>query len=105
MNFLVGLGGERSRTTYVVHHLSVTDDTCDEVLDLVVNTANDSNCDDSNACTADACDQVLGCSHTPIEGCATPVPTGSPWGAILLVTLLLATTMVTFRRRRPWLTG
>jgi hypothetical protein len=72
---------------------------------VAVSTADDLNCDDNNACTADACDQVLGCSHTPIEGCATPVPTGSPWGAILLVTLLLATTMVTFRRRRPWLTG
>ena len=36
-----------------------TDYSCDQALDVVMNITNDANCDDSNDCTADACDEVL----------------------------------------------
>ncbi len=35
-----------------------TDDSCDEVNDVVVNTPNDANCDDGVGCTTDSCDPV-----------------------------------------------
>jgi len=35
-------------------------------------------CLDNDPCTADACEEGLGCSYTPIEGCAQPVPSGPP---------------------------
>ncbi len=39
-----------------------TDDSCDEVNDVVVNTANDANCDDGMFCTGtETCDAVLDC--------------------------------------------
>jgi hypothetical protein len=49
--------------------VACTDDSCDEVGDVVVNAASDLNCDDADACTADSCDALLGCAHDPIELC------------------------------------
>ena len=60
-------------------------------------------CDDGDACTADACDQVSGCSNSPIPGCAVLLPVASRMGHMLIVGLLLATTIVVFRRRYPTL--
>jgi hypothetical protein len=46
-------------------------------------------CDDQDACTADACDDLVGCTHDPIPGCgAAAVPSGSVWGRALLGLLL-----------------
>jgi cysteine-rich repeat protein len=47
-------------------------------------------CDDGNACTADACDDVTGCSNTPIAcGAPVPIPAASGFGRALLAILLL----------------
>ncbi|MGE4606386.1 MAG: hypothetical protein AAEJ52_06565, partial [Myxococcota bacterium] len=78
-----------------------TDDACDEANDAIVHAPDDVNCDDGNICTADACDEVSGCTHTPIAQCVAPLPAASRLGDTLLVALLLATTIITFRRRRP----
>jgi hypothetical protein len=47
-------------------------------------------CDDDNGCTADSCDQVLGCGHEPIPDCAA-VPATSLWGQLMLGLLLTTT--------------
>ncbi|MFP6624618.1 MAG: hypothetical protein VCC20_14150, partial [Myxococcota bacterium] len=78
-----------------------TNDTCDDINDVVVNTPDSANCDDNNVCTADACDEVVGCTHVSVSPCYAPVPATSRWGEALLVTLLLATAIVTLRRRYP----
>jgi len=44
-----------------------TDDSCDEVNDVVVNTPNDGNCDDSVVCTTDSCDP--GDANAGADGC------------------------------------
>ncbi len=85
--------------------VACTDDGCDEATDSIVNTANSANCDDGDECTADACDEVAGCSNTPIPDCSVSVPAVSRWGDALIVVLVLATTIVTFRRRDPRPTG
>ncbi len=42
--------------------VACTDDICDEVNDLIVNTANDANCDDTQFCNgAETCDAALDC--------------------------------------------
>ncbi|MEO2136771.1 MAG: hypothetical protein ABGY28_04855, partial [bacterium] len=38
-----------------------TDDSCDELNDLIVNAVNDGNCEDGNLCTSDSCDAVSDC--------------------------------------------
>ena len=79
-----------------------TDDSCDEALDLVINTTNDGNCDDGNECTADACDDVLGCTHDVIPGCSVPVPVASDNGRVILVMMLaLVTFGFVYWRRHP----
>ncbi|MBJ20910.1 MAG: hypothetical protein CL933_16000 [Deltaproteobacteria bacterium] len=35
-------------------------------------------CDDLNPCSAESCDAMTGCAHTPILGCPAAVP--SPFG-------------------------
>ncbi len=45
--------------------VACTDDSCDEVGDVCVNSANNGNCDDLVGCTVDVCDAILGCGHTP----------------------------------------
>jgi hypothetical protein len=47
-------------------------------------------CDDHNGCTADSCDQVLGCAHEPIPDCAA-IPATSLWGQLMLGLLLTTT--------------
>ena len=44
-----------------------TDDTCDEVNDVAVNTVNDANCDDLVACTDDICDLANDCVFAPVN--------------------------------------
>ena len=44
-----------------------TDDSCDEVNDVVVNAPNDALCDDGNPCTVGGCDALTGCFRTPIR--------------------------------------
>ena len=47
-------------------------------------------CDDADPCTAEACDQIEGCTHTPIFGCnPAEVPAAGP-GLTGLLGLLLA---------------
>lgn len=77
-----------------------TDDSCDEVLNVVVNTANDLNCDDFHACTADSCDEILGCAHVPIPGCFVPiVPSLSFWGMGVMALQFAAAGAWMIRRR------
>jgi hypothetical protein len=47
-------------------------------------------CDDDDECTADSCDELLGCVHDPIPGCGVVIPTTGPWGRLLLGALVLA---------------
>ncbi len=44
--------------------VSCTVDSCDEVNDIIVHTANDSLCDDDVDCTDDTCDAVNDCQYT-----------------------------------------
>jgi hypothetical protein len=46
-------------------------------------------CDDGHGCTADSCDEIEGCVHTPIVPCSE-VPTTSEWGLILMILLMAA---------------
>ncbi|MBW2726260.1 MAG: IPTL-CTERM sorting domain-containing protein, partial [Deltaproteobacteria bacterium] len=78
-----------------------TDDSCDEVNDLVVNAPDDLACDDSDPCTADSCDAITGCGNDPIEGCSVPdVPTMSEWGLVGLAGLLLLAGALLTRERQ-----
>ena len=79
--------------------MDCTEDSCDEATDSIVNTASSANCDDGDECTADACDEISGCSNTAIPECSVGVPAASRWGDALIVVLVLATTIVTFRRQ------
>jgi hypothetical protein len=70
--------------------VTCTDDSCDELADVVVNTANDAICDDGDHCTADSCDEVSGCANVAIDPCEPfPVPTISPWGMFLLAIAIM----------------
>ncbi len=63
-----------------------TGDTC-SASSCVPGTALD--CDDFDACTAEACDEIDGCTHAAIEGCITPsVPLLGWMGRIGLALLL-----------------
>ncbi|MFH2028763.1 MAG: glycoside hydrolase family 2 TIM barrel-domain containing protein, partial [Nanoarchaeota archaeon] len=44
-------------------NVDCTDDSCDEVNDIVVNTANDGNCNDGVICSIDICDILNDCQH------------------------------------------
>ncbi|NQZ97026.1 MAG: hypothetical protein HRU01_10980, partial [Myxococcales bacterium] len=68
--------------------LACTVDSCDETLDVVVNTADDNLCDDGNPCTAGICDSETGCANVPVEGCVVSVPSAD-WGGRLLMVLLI----------------
>ena len=52
-------------------------------------------CDDSNECTADGCDEITGCFHEPIVGCTAPplVPALPLSGLVLLVGIMLIAAM------------
>ena len=52
------------------------------------------NCDDGDECTADACDELTGCSNTPISNCIVAVPLASGWGDALIAFSLLITAFV-----------
>ena len=58
------------------------------------------NCDDSDECTADACDAVTGCSNTPIPECGPAVPS-MPWAgrAFLALSLVLLSGLTLATRR------
>ena len=49
--------------------VSCTNGTCDEVTDTVVQTADDTLCDDGNMCSIDYCDVALDCVNDFISGC------------------------------------
>jgi cysteine-rich repeat protein len=71
--------------------VACTDDRCDEANDLISNIANDLLCDDQDPCTAESCDEFLGCVSEPIEGCAVDsVPAMRSGGRLLLVLFALA---------------
>ncbi|MGE4650448.1 MAG: hypothetical protein AAEJ53_06145, partial [Myxococcota bacterium] len=58
-------------------------------------------CDDGDECTADACDQLMGCSNTPISNCNVAVPVASRGGDALIALMLLASAFVAFQGWRP----
>jgi len=67
-----------------------TIDSCQEGPDPISHVPDDLACDDSDPCTADACDALQGCLNDPIPACGAPqVPTLMPWGRILLVVLIV----------------
>jgi len=45
-----------------------TVDACDETLDKVTHTPQDSLCNDNNPCTTDKCIAATGCTHEPLNG-------------------------------------
>ena len=45
--------------------VSCTDDSCSDDTEMVVNVANNANCDDGDTCTIDSCDPSLGCQTEP----------------------------------------
>jgi cysteine-rich repeat protein len=71
--------------------VSCTLDSCDELLDVVVNTASDAPCEDGFACTAGRCDAVLGCVQEPVAECEAGVPALTPRGFAVLLAILLLT--------------
>ena len=58
-------------------------------------------CDDANACTADACDGISGCSHAGIPGCAAAVPVLPEAGRTFLILALVLTSSLALMLRRP----
>jgi hypothetical protein len=58
-------------------------------------------CDDGDPCTAEACDQIEGCSHTPIFGCNPAEVPAAGSGLTGLLGLLLASLGVCRLRCRP----
>ncbi|MBW2272432.1 MAG: hypothetical protein JRG96_04115 [Deltaproteobacteria bacterium] len=82
-----------------------TGDACDEGSDSIVGLANDAQCNDTNPCTADSCDALVGCGNEWIPGCSidppsTEVPGLAGPGHVALALLLLAAGSVTVARRR-----
>ena len=65
-----------------------TDDSCDEIGDMILNAPNDGNCDDQDPCTADTCDALLGCMNDPIPDCMNAVPAPWPWTPLALFVLV-----------------
>jgi hypothetical protein len=47
--------------------VSCTTDTCDDILDQILHVPVDALCDDTNACTADVCDALDGCTYPPTD--------------------------------------
>ena len=79
---------------------SCTDpDSCDDGGSCSVGLPLD--CDDGDECTADACDQLMGCSNTPISNCNVAVPAASRGGDALIALMLLASAFVAFQGWRP----
>jgi hypothetical protein len=78
-----------------------TEDTCDEVADLVVHTPNDALCDDGDPCTAESCDAITGCASVPIANCPAPVPTLPPWAWGALALSIGSSGALLIGRRRP----
>jgi hypothetical protein len=56
-------------------------------------------CDDHYSCTADSCDQVLGCVHEPIPDCE-PIPSASLGGRVFLGLLLMSAGALSLVERR-----
>lgn len=48
-------------------------------------------CDDGDPCTADACDEVDGCSNAPIAGCIVPVVDSTTSSGLLALAVVLLT--------------
>jgi cysteine-rich repeat protein len=66
--------------------VACTNDSCDEINDVVVNMPDDSQCTSTGGpCTAPICDPVLGCTNVPIPGCTVEVPIMPMWGRALLI--------------------
>jgi hypothetical protein len=58
-------------------------------------------CDDDDPCTAESCDEFLGCTSEPIESCGVAaVPALRSNGRVLLALLVLAITAVLLGSRR-----
>ena len=81
--------------------VSCTDDSCDEVNDVIVNAVNHGYCDDGNECTTDICSAATSCTNEPILECSAAVPAGSPRTHALVIALLLTTAIMTFRAVTP----
>ncbi len=77
-----------------------TDDSCDEVGDVVVHTPNPLLCDDGDACTAESCDELTGCSNDPIPECVPGVPASSPAGRAILLGLIVGAAAIGTRLLR-----
>ena len=58
-------------------------------------------CDDEDICTADSCDQFLGCVYEPTHCNGPDIPNASPTGRLLLSLLLVGAgaTFLAWRRR------
>ena len=79
-----------------------TEDSCDEVNDIVVNAANDLLCDDQDPCTAESCDEILGCTSEPVESCTIePVPALHSSERLVLALAMLAIAAALIGARRP----
>jgi hypothetical protein len=72
---------------------------CNPIFDCQADPFGPLDCDDGDVCTADACDDVTGCSNTPIVGCV-PVPAASPGGRALMGLLLVGAGALVLSRRR-----
>jgi hypothetical protein len=57
-------------------------------------------CDDADECTADSCDQLLGCAHDPIPPCGSAIPSASAGGRMLTALLLLSAGALFLVQRR-----
>jgi hypothetical protein len=76
-------------------------DSCDEVADASVHTPDDGICDDSDPCTAESCDALLGCVTDPQSLCPPAVPVSRPLGLglVALALLLLGSAWLALPRR------
>ena len=50
--------------------IACTKDACNEIVNEVLNIADDKLCNDNNPCTVDSCDLKKGCINTPLDGVA-----------------------------------
>ena len=81
--------------------VACTDDSCDETNDVIINIANDSQCDDLDSCTAESCDELFGCSSEPIEDCTVEdVPTAQFEGYVVLILFMLTSAAVFLETQR-----
>ncbi len=77
-----------------------TFDVCFQPTDACLFVPSARDCDDGDACTAESCDAIEGCTHTPIPGCGTSIPLAPPWAAWALVAGL-ALAGLRYAGRRP----